>query len=227
MVEKRSRDLQAHITAYQREVAPILVDLARLGIHVDSLDPLINTAMDYRVAIPLLISWLPQVSYPPVKESLARALTLKEAKGVAARPLVEEYRNVPGEEESSLKWAIGNALSMVADDTVYTDIVELVRDKRHARDREMLAIALGNMKNPQAVDVLIELLDDEQVAGHALMGLRKLAPPEARSKVEPFLNHPKTWVRKEAQLALKAIDRKAAGGRRGGGSKRPKLRLIK
>jgi HEAT repeat protein len=224
MVEKRSLDLQAHIAAYQREVAPILVDLAKLGVHVDSLDPLINTAVDYRVAVPLLISWLPRVSYLPVKESLVRALTLKEAKGVAAGPLVEEYRKAPAYEESSLKWTIGNALSVVADDSVFDDIAELVRNKQHGRAREMLAIALGNMKDPRAVPLLMEVLDDEQVAGHALAGLRKLAPAEARSKVEPFLNHPKTWVRKEAQRTLKAIDRKAAGKST---RKKPGLRLLK
>jgi len=99
---------------------------------------------------------------------------------------------------------------VVADDSVFDDIVALVKDKRHGRAREMLAVALANMKNPKAVDVLIELLDDEEIAGHALSALRKLAPPEAREAIEPFVNHPKTWARNEAKRALKKIDNKLA-----------------
>ena len=135
---------------------------------------------------------------------------MKWAKPIAARPLIREFLKAPDSEEFGLKWAIGNALSVVADDSVFDDIVALVKDKRHGRAREMLAVALANMKNPKAVDVLIELLDDEEIAGHALSALRKLAPPEAREAIEPFVNHPKTWVRNEAKRALKKIDNKPA-----------------
>lgn len=102
---------------------------------------------------------------------------------------------------------VANALSITADDSVYETIVELVREPAYGRAREMLAVALGNMKNPQAVDILIKLLDDEDVAGHAVMGLGKLGAERARPHVERFLTHPKTWIRNEAKKALKRIDR--------------------
>lgn len=105
-----------------------------------------------------------------------------------------------------MKWAIGNALSVVADDTVYDDIVEIVADRSHAKSREMVAVALGNMKNPGAVDVLIGLLDDD-IAGHALLALRKLGAVRARPYVEPFLTHPRTWWRNEAKKAIAKFDK--------------------
>lgn len=210
MVKHRLTDREARIAAFDRTSMPILAELAKLGIRVESLDDLVNKPIDYRVTIPLLLKWLPKVSNLDVKETLVRALTVKWAKPMAARPLIEEFRKAPEAEELGLKWAIGNALSEVADDSVFDDIVGLVRDKRHGRAREMLAVALGNMKDPRAVDVLIELLDDEEVAGHAVLALRKLAPPEARSAIERFVDHPKTWVRNEARRALAKIDKKLA-----------------
>ena len=66
----------------------------------------------------------------------------------------------------------------------------------------MLAAALGNMKSAVAVDVLIELLNDDEVAGHALMALGKLKAFKARLHIERFLDHGKPWVRKEARKAL-------------------------
>jgi HEAT repeat protein len=62
------------------------------------------------------------------------------------------------------------------------------------------------MKNPAAVDVLIELLNDEEVAGHALMGLAKLKAHKSRPHIERFLNHAKPWIRTEASKALAKLE---------------------
>jgi hypothetical protein len=210
MVNNCSVDRQARIMAAQEASVPILADLAQLGIRIESLSVLVNKTIDYRIAVPLLLRWLPQVSNMDVKETIVRALTVKWAKGVAAQPLVEEFRKAPEAEALGLKWAIANALSVVADDSVFGDLTELVRDKRHGRAREMLVVAFGNMKDPGAVDILIGLLNDEQVAGHALIALRKLAPLQAQSAVERFLDHPKDWIRNEARRALNEIHKRAA-----------------
>jgi len=201
---------EALIAASRRASAPILAELAQLGFQLEWVSDLYNKRLDYRAAIPILLKWLPLVDYEAVKLELVDALSIKWAKPVAARPLIEEFRKGPDPEESPLKWAIGNALSEVADDSVFDDIVELVRDRRHGRAREMLAVALANVKDPRAGGVLIELLDDEEVAGHAVLALRKLAPLEARSAIERFVDHPKTWVRNEARRALAKIDKKLA-----------------
>jgi HEAT repeat protein len=147
---------------------------------------------------------------PRVKESIVRHLSTKYARPVAARPLIDEFENVTGDQSDDVKWVIGNALDVVADDTVFDDIVRLARTKRHGYARQMIVAALGNMKDTRAVAVLVELLDDEEVAGQALVGLRKLAPIEARQHVERFVDHPTTWVRNEAKKALAKIEKKQA-----------------
>jgi HEAT repeat protein len=70
----------------------------------------------------------------------------------------------------------------------------------------MLALALGNCHDPRAVDVLIALLADEQVVGHAVMALGKLKSKAARSRIQELLKHPTDWIRAEATKALAGID---------------------
>jgi HEAT repeat protein len=61
------------------------------------------------------------------------------------------------------------------------------------------------MRNPKAVDVLVEALRDEEIAGHAIAALGQLRAAKARSQVEGFVDHPKAWIRKEARKALSKL----------------------
>jgi HEAT repeat protein len=70
----------------------------------------------------------------------------------------------------------------------------------------MLAVALGNMVDVRAADLLLKLLHDEEVVGHALIALGKLKVQKARPQIESLLKHRKPWVRKEAQKALASLD---------------------
>jgi hypothetical protein len=203
---------QQQIAKNREDSKPIIDDLAQIGIYVEWVSDLIYKypsmyQTNHREIIPILLRWLPLIENPDVKEAIVRALSVPWAKGVAARPLIEEFRKA---QNWLLKWAIGNALSVVADKSVFDEVVELVRDKRHGRAREMLPLALVKTKDPRVVPILIELLNDEEIAGHAVSALRRLAPPEARTAIEPFISHPKTWIRNEAKRTLAKIDKKLA-----------------
>jgi len=67
----------------------------------------------------------------------------------------------------------------------------------------MIVLGLAKLRMTGTDDVLIELRDDPDVQGHALEALlaRKAAPPRAR--VEPFLTHKQTWIRKIAKRLLR------------------------
>ncbi len=203
----RDPKLAARFAKAKEINAPVVAELQQAGFPVEVVEDLYHMRLDYRDAIPILLRWLPFVEDHGLKQTIARALSVRWAKPVAAKALIEEFPKAPP--DSALKWAIGNALSVVADDAVFDELVALATDKRHGKSREMVVVALGNMRNPSAADILIELLDDEEVAGHAIVALRKLAPKRARPHLEKFLSHPKTWVRNEAKAALAKIDKKA------------------
>jgi HEAT repeat protein len=127
---------------------PVVRALNDAGIAVNSLSDLVNTKRRYPTAIPVLLDHL-VLPYPyPTRESIARALTTREA--------ADGYR-----------------------------------------------VLLDPLK---AVAVLIDLLHDDQVAGHAVMALGKLKTREGREQIEHLLDHPQPWVRKEAKKVLAKWD---------------------
>lgn len=183
-------------------VLPVVKELVQAGFAVESLDELRQSGRTYQDAVPILLRWLPRIANLDVKESIVRTLSVPWAKPMASRPLVAEFQSAAVNAASPLKWAIGNALEVVADDSVFDEIAALVRDKRHGAARQMLAAALSKMKDPRTVDLLIELLNDEEIAGHALMALGRLSAQKAAPQIRRLLNHPKSWVRHEAGKAL-------------------------
>lgn len=206
--EQEDREREGRMEVYDRAAALLRGELAQAGFEVESIDDLRHRGGNYEAAIPILLEWLPRTDDADVKESIVRNLTVQWAKPRAAPLLVDEFRRAgDASHEMGLRWAIGNALAEVADDSVFEEVAVLAKDPRWGRSREMLALALANMKDPRAVKVLRDLLADEEVAGHAVIGLGKLRAKEARAGIEPFLEHSKKWVRDEAKKALKKIDR--------------------
>jgi PBS lyase HEAT-like repeat-containing protein len=197
------------VSLLEKEDQRVAAELRAVGIKVDSVYDLVNSRRSYKEAIPALVRVLPSVQDTRIKEGVVRALAVKEAIGEdVARAMIREFEAIdPSAQpsEQALKWAIADTLSVVARDPVFEKVTALVRDKQHGKAREMLAEALANMKDPRAVDVLVELLDDDQIAGHAIVALGKLKARAAEPAIERFLDHPKAWIRKEAKRALAKI----------------------
>lgn len=207
MEENRERFRERAIAENFRAAAPVVTDLAAAGFAVESVADLYNLRLNYKGAIPILLRWLPRVENLAVKEAIVRALSVKWAKPWAARPLIEEFHTVQDPSDTGIKWAIGNALEVVADDSVFDELVQIARDRQHGRARQMVVLALGEMRDPRTVDVLIELLEDDQVAAYALAALGKLKAVKARPYAERLLSHPSELVRKEAQRLIEKIDK--------------------
>ena len=104
-----------------------------------------------------------------------------------------------------MRWTIANALAVVADESVFDDVVGLLADRSYGKSREMLALALAATGDARAGEILNGLLDDEVVVGHAVMALRELKVPVRSDRIQQLLQHPKTWIRKEAKRAVDGI----------------------
>lgn len=184
-------------------------DLRAAGLPISDLWQLVNAKTQYKAAIPVLIDWLrnverrvPGPDQPRVREGLVRALSVPAARPGAAPALIEEFRKAADPSETGLGWVVGNALSVVADDSVFDEISGLVRDPGYGKARQMIVLGLGRSKDPRAVPLLVGLLGDEDVAAHAVMALGRLRPVGARPAVERLLDHPQALVRREAKKAL-------------------------
>jgi HEAT repeat protein len=156
---------------------------------------------DFEAAAPVLVDWLPRVKTALVKERIVRSLTAeKAASPLALEPLVAEFRRA---DDPGVKWAIGNALATLADDSIADDLVELARDRRHGRSREMLMDALARTKDERALDALVELVDDDHVAGHAISALRRLGPKSSL----PYLERARPALERQAAEGVSPIAR--------------------
>lgn len=197
-----------HSANTKAAVPPVVVELKAEGFSITSVSDLVNGRAAYDAsAVPILLKWLPRVNDPGLKEEIVRALTDKLAKPAAAKPLIKEFEESTDSSPTGLRWAIGNALSVVADDSVFDDLVQLLRSSEYGRAREMLPLAFANMKRPDAVGVLIDSLADEDlsVQVRVIKALGKLRAKDASKAIQPFTKRRESWIRKEAQTALKRI----------------------
>jgi HEAT repeat protein len=203
-MQEQEKQRIAAVEEYNQAAAPLMAELLSSGYDVASIEALAQSPV-YKNAVPILVKWLPEIANLRVKNSIVRALSVRWAKPYAVGALLAEFHSTPDSANVGLKWAIGSALEGLVSDENFDDIVELVKEKRHGIARQMLASALGKMKNPKAVDVLICLLDDDDVVGHALTSLKKLKAKQAQTHIERLINHPNAWVRKVAKQALAKI----------------------
>jgi HEAT repeat protein len=195
-------------------VDAMLEELRAAGVDTDSFGiffRLPSVDFDYRRAAPILLRWLPEIEDNRVREAIARSLTGEpEARRIgAASILVAEFAR--SSDSFATRWAIGNALATLADAAVADDVIHLLRDHRYGTARQMLCEALKRTGDSRTGAVLIEMLDDDDVAGHAVAALRSLGPKrslpllrEARPKLEMLAERQTATplARKQASLAL-------------------------
>ena len=200
------------------EERALMADLEAVGVntgHFGFFTTAVATTFDFDAAAPVLIPWLSRAQDSTLKETIARSLTgIRRHRSEAARALVEEFRRSPADWEHE-KWAFGNALETLADPDLADDLIELLRDRRHGRARQMLCGALRKTKDVRAPDVLIELIDDSDVSGHSILALRELGPKSslphlqsARSKLERVAGdeNESEFARRQARKALERVE---------------------
>lgn len=185
----------------------LLQELASVGYALDSVSDLRSSGLRYREAIPVLLRFLELAEDAATREEIVRALSVPWAKSEALDPLIQAFRDVPrtGVREDLLRWAIGNALEVIWDDSRYDDLAALVTDTSFGMARQMVVLGMAKSKRVEAGEVLVQLLKDPDVNGHAVSALKKLKFQPAREGLELMLNDSRAWVRKEAKRALDAL----------------------
>ncbi len=203
---KQMEERKEYRRLYAEAAKGLIHDLADAGFTIESLGQLRQRGVGNRSAVPVLSKWLPLVTYRPLKDDIIATLGSAWARPEAARPLIDEFRRIDPVADTypSVRWSIGDALERVADESVLDDLLEIATDGSLGYNRDLIVAALGNMRKSRelVIPVLLELLNDDQVAVYAVMALGKLKAHEARQAIEPFVDHPESWVRKEAKKAL-------------------------
>ncbi|PZE89076.1 hypothetical protein DEJ00_12185 [Curtobacterium sp. MCLR17_039] len=185
------------------EQSAILADLRALGYDFPSLSAFAQSGVRYKDAVPTLLEWLRKARTPMMQRAVARTLTNPSAKGAVMPALIDAFRNFT--DEAGTRWAVGNSIETAYVDRYFADVAALALDPRYGRARQMVALALGKSKRPEAVDVLLQLMDDHDISGHAVFALSKRSNPRAREAFEEKLTDDRPWARKKAALGLRKI----------------------
>jgi hypothetical protein len=175
----------------------------------------LGSRFDLDRAAPIIIDWLPRIVDARVKEAMVMSLLgQRSARGNGARALLVEFHRPEYASNSSLLWQIGSTLATVAGATDADDIIEILRDRSRGTARQMFCDALMHTHDSRRIAVLIDLIDDDDVSGHAICALRqgtyrrRVPEPElVRPKLEALLTRPSAgaFAKRQARNALKAI----------------------
>jgi HEAT repeat protein len=192
----------------------LVADLRDIGVPVRSVWDLVNTDQPYDQALPVLVSWLRRLrdvdtgqrEYRAVYEGVVRALGVKKARPLAARPLVEEFWRI---DDNSIRWTIGNTLDLLADQSMVDDLLNIVREPRFGASRQMVVRALGRVGKgrPEVVETLVGLLADDDLTLHATDALARLGATDARQRVQELLHDNRAAVQRAARSAIRTFDR--------------------
>lgn len=125
------------------EHGPLRRDLSAVGLPVSSISELVNMSAPYPQAVPVLLRHLATARHPVQRDSLARALTVREAEGVAGGPILRELKR---ESDSETRWALANALTIVSAPEDAGEITALLNDPSYADVHERLGRALKNLR---------------------------------------------------------------------------------
>jgi hypothetical protein len=174
MIErKRQQEAEREKRAAELRLAeaPLVDELRAAGFSVESAWDLVNTPGSYPKAVPILLDHL-QRQYPDaVKEGIARALAVPEAR-VGWDLLIRLYRD---EREARSKDGLAVAIAATADDKLIVDVIALAQERQHGVSRLLLLSALERSANPRARAALMALGTDPDLKEEIQVILRRLA----------------------------------------------------
>lgn len=113
----------------------------------------------------------------------------------------------------SLTWSIGERIRQAlrrhrklrSDPALWLAIEAIATNAAVGKGREPFVMLLGQYGGRDRAPILLQLLDDPEVAGHALYALRLLGVPGAERKARELECSRRTWIRKEAKKYLEKV----------------------
>eukprot|EP01026_Neomeris_dumetosa_P004546 TRINITY_DN112224_c0_g1_i1.p1 TRINITY_DN112224_c0_g1~~TRINITY_DN112224_c0_g1_i1.p1 ORF type:complete len:176 (+),score=0.96 TRINITY_DN112224_c0_g1_i1:82-609(+) len=141
---ERSEKTRSDVERLRREQEPLLSDLSTLGLQLQSVWDLVNARYDYSAALPILIDHLQKKYSPNIQEGIVRALTVRQAQGIANEIILMKLKSVDC--DPLVRWALANALTQVAEKKDIEEIRKLYYDKNYHRERDILKKTLKKLR---------------------------------------------------------------------------------
>jgi HEAT repeat protein len=168
---REDAELQREQAELERAEAPLVADLRAAGFAVDSAYDFIKVRTPYPKAIPILLEHL-QRPYPGVvREGIARALAMPQAK--YAHDLIVQLWRAEPEGYQTAKHGLAAAVAATGYPEHLDELIELVRDVRLGPTRAYLLLALEKSKEPRAWATILALGTDPEIGQAAQLSMEK------------------------------------------------------
>jgi len=209
MVKEKEEKRRKRAEEFAKEEKLLIGDLGSIGIKVSSVWDLVNTKQNYSKALPVLLKHLKIDYRKEILEGIARALIIKEARGIAASSLIELFKKISSKEES-FKWAVGYAVSQTADDLNIDEIIRLIKDETQGPTRGVLALSFRYINKEWVDDYLIKLTFSKELelVRNAVDVLGKRKTKMSVDRLIELTSHQDKEVSRLAKEALKRIIKK-------------------
>ncbi|WP_217924594.1 HEAT repeat domain-containing protein [Miltoncostaea oceani] len=168
-----------------------------------------------RAAVPILVRAVGRTDHPGVLVAIVTALTdpRVRATSIATAPIIDLFRRVTdrgGAGDDGLADLTARALAILARDEHLEDVADLVRDPQRGRHRLWLFEAVGRMKRPEAVELCLEMLGDDEirpwaVRPWAIRALGDLRSERARPALAEIASRPRPRTRNDKAEAERTV----------------------
>lgn len=169
----QSREHEERVRRLNEDGLPIVEDLRKIGVHVDSVWDLRDLDEFPAEVIDILMKHI-QLDYEDRnKEGIARALMIPGAEFDWDLLLSVFEKSPPTKIISGSKFAIGLALAAAGTEENMPEALRILRDARHYPDSCELLKIFAKSKNARNREVLVEFSDADGVMGETARKLLK------------------------------------------------------
>jgi hypothetical protein len=185
-----------------------------LGRFVNNTDYFRPSAFDERAALPVLLDLLPTLTDRTLVSAVAGHLRRPWARPRAFPVLHLAFVSWAGRDQHT-GWTVGDALATCGQVTDLPTLLDLAADRRYGWSRQMIVHALWRFKKDNRVaTLLLHLIDDPDVALHAMGALRRVvgnrdALPHLRRVRD---HHPEPRVREQAGQQVRRAEKRGTEG---------------
>jgi HEAT repeat protein len=151
---------------------PVVSDLRAAGISVSSVWDIVNSRNAYPEAITILLAHLGRTYHPKIRDGMARALAIPQARPYW-NDILKLYRAEAHEEP---RQGLALALTNAADKTHNLTLIELLRDKSNGPSRGFFMYRLKKFPDPEIWQLIKELQDDPEIG----TGAREIMKAKAK-----------------------------------------------
>lgn len=157
--QKREEALRSAESELAKSEGPLLNALAKLGVEVGSIWDLVNRPTNSAELVAVLMDHLDRPYPDAIREGIARALTVAEARSHWSE-LLSQYRKERGQRA---KQGLAVAIGGIATDNEFSDVLSLLKDKSQGTSRVLLLLPLERSYDPRALSALKELVSDPEL----------------------------------------------------------------